>query len=433
MSILNLINKSSLKDFLLLWFGQSLSKLGSFITSFALIIWVYKTENTVMSTALLSVFSYLPYALISFLAGSIIDRFHKKKILLFCDFVAVLCTLSAFILLLTGHLEVWHLYLINFISGLMNAVQDPASKVVCTLIVPRKYYTKTNGVLSLSDSIIMMLNPIIATFILSIFGINMVFIIDLITFVIAVVILIFFINIPHSHDNNKSTANLNVIEETIEGFKYLKSNKGFLYMIIYNAGINLIAYMIYLNILPIMILARTSGNEQILGIVMSFGGIGAIVGGLIVTILKPPQNLVKMTFVICAFVFLVSDTMIAVSNNVILWSAATFIGNFCIPFFNAYQNTAMQMKIPVTIQGRIFSIQGSLQRITIPIGYFLGGYLADSVFEPLMKNSETAQSLFGGIVGTGHGSGMAIMFIYSAILGGLISIFACRNKYIKEI
>ena len=60
MSILNLINKSSLKDFLLLWFGQSLSKLGSFITSFALIIWVYKTENTVMSTALLSVFSYLP-------------------------------------------------------------------------------------------------------------------------------------------------------------------------------------------------------------------------------------------------------------------------------------------------------------------------------------------------------------------------------------
>src|SRR3989339_93891 len=178
MNIFNLIIKSSLKDFFLLWSGQLLSKLGSSMTSFALIIWVYKTENTVMSATLLSVFSYLPYVLVSFLAGLIIDRFSKKKVLIFCDSVAALCTLCAFILILTGTLELWHLYLINFVSGFMNAFQDPASKVACTKIVPEKYYTKTNGLQSLSDSIISILTPVLATVILSLFGINMILIIN---------------------------------------------------------------------------------------------------------------------------------------------------------------------------------------------------------------------------------------------------------------
>ncbi len=433
MNILNLITKSSLKDFIILWVGQSLSKLGSSMTTFALIIWVYKTQNTALSAMLLSVFSYVPFALVSFFAGAIIDRVSKKLILFLCDSICVLCILIAFIMLTAGNLQVWHLYVINFISGFMLAFQSPAIKVSGTIILHEKYYTKANGLISISDSIITVATPTIGAFILSSFGINVVLILDILSFIIAFSSLMFFVNIPNEKANSTGIIKTGITKEALEGFAYLKGNKELLNIIIFMAGINFIAFMTYLGILPVMILARTSNNVQILGIVECCGGVGAIIGGLIITIFRPPKKLIKVTFIMCAVSFLISDMLLAVGNNVIIWGIAAFLGDLPIPFVNAYQNSFMQSNIPVNIQGRIFSIQGTLQCITIPIGYFMGGYLADKVFEPLMKNSSQIQFLLGNIVGTEHGSGMAIMFICSSILGCLISFMACRNKYIKEI
>lgn len=430
MKIFNLISRSPLKNFIMLWAGQSISKMGSSMTTFALIIWIYKTKNTAMSAMFLSVFSFSPYVLVSFLAGSIIDRFSKKKVLFICDSVAAICILIAFMLFTFGKLEVWHLYVLNFISGLMLAFQAPATKVASTLILSEKYYIKTNGLRSLSDSVITVVTPALGAFVLSIFGVSIIFILDILSFVIAIVSLVFFVNIP---DVKSSSMERNIIKETLEGFTYLKANKSFLYMIFFMAIVNLIAFMAYMGILPIMILAKTSNNEQIVGIVNSFGGIGAIIAGLIATIVKPPKKLVRVSFMMTAISFIISDLTLGIGNSVILWSFATFLGDFPIPFINAYQNSYMQSNIPVEIQGRIFSIQGTLQYVTIPIGYLMGGYLADNVFEPLMRNSVKTQSLFGGLVGTGKGSGMAIMFICSAILGCLTCVLAFRNKYIKEI
>ena len=72
----------------------------------------------------------------------------KKKTMLVCDVLAVLCTVVVFGLFNTNRLMVWHLYALNAISGLMNTVQQPASEVAMTLIIPEKYYQKTSGLRS---------------------------------------------------------------------------------------------------------------------------------------------------------------------------------------------------------------------------------------------------------------------------------------------
>jgi len=90
-------------------------------------------------------------------------------------------------------------------------------------------------------------------------------------------------------------------------------------------------------------------------------------------------------------------------------------------------------KIPNNMQGRIFSIRSTLQFITVPAGYLLGGVLADKVFEPLMTCSERAKHLFGWIVGAESGSGMALMFIITGILGFSFSIISYSNKYIRML
>ncbi len=150
-----------LKDFLILWSTQSISQLGSSITGFALTLWLYEATGSSLSTAVLAICSYAPYVLMSIFAGALTDRFDKKKTMLGCDVFAAICTMIVFVLFRTNSLMVWHLYVLNAISGLMNTVQQPASEVAMTLIMPEKYYQKTSGLRSLSSSLISILNPLL--------------------------------------------------------------------------------------------------------------------------------------------------------------------------------------------------------------------------------------------------------------------------------
>ena len=116
-----------LKDFLILWSTQSVSQLGSSITAFALTLWLYEKTGSSLSTAALTICSYAPYVLMSIFAGALTDQFDKKKTMIVCDALAVFCTVVVLGLFSTNRLMVWHLYVLNAISGLMNTVQQPAA------------------------------------------------------------------------------------------------------------------------------------------------------------------------------------------------------------------------------------------------------------------------------------------------------------------
>ena len=189
---MNKIKKNELyelKDFLILWGTQSVSQLGSSITAFALTLWLYEKTGSSLSTAVLTICSYAPYVFMSIFAGALTDRFDKKKTMLVCDVFAVFCTIAVWGLFRTNRLVVWHLYVLNAISGLMNTVQQPASEVAMTLIIPEKYYQKTSGLRSLSRSLISILNPLIATALYSFIGLNGVIAVDISSFIVAFVAL----------------------------------------------------------------------------------------------------------------------------------------------------------------------------------------------------------------------------------------------------
>ena len=135
--------KNGLKDFYILWSTQSISQLGSSLTQFALTLWLYEKTGSALSTAALTICTYAPYVVMSILAGALTDKFDKKKTMLICDALAAVGTVLVFVLYKTDQLAVWHLYAINALSGLMNTVQQPASEVAYTLIVPKEYYQKT--------------------------------------------------------------------------------------------------------------------------------------------------------------------------------------------------------------------------------------------------------------------------------------------------
>lgn len=174
-----------LKPFIILWLTQSLSALGSAMTGFALVIWVYQGSGSAFTTALLTICSYAPYILLSIFAGAVSDRWNKKVIMLVCDSFAALCTVMVFVLLKTDSLRVWHLYILNALNGLMNTIQQPASDVAVTLLTPEKYYQKTSGMRSFSNSMVTILTPVFASAVVAFSGLEAVIAVDLLTFLAA--------------------------------------------------------------------------------------------------------------------------------------------------------------------------------------------------------------------------------------------------------
>lgn len=415
-------------SFLALWSSQSFSSLGSAMTAYALVIWSYKQEGSALMTALLMVSSYAPYVIFSIFAGTLSDRWNKKTVMLVCDSVAAATTVAVLILLEAEKLEIWHIYIINAIGGLMNTVQQPASEVAITRLLPKKYYQKVGGLRYFSNSLNTIFTPMIATAFIGFFGMRSVIFFDLVTFSTAFIVLLLFIKIPETGKENAN--NEKYLESVKKGIKWLSANKGILYLILFLSSINLVASM-YDAAFPAMMLSRTGGSERNMGIVNTVIGISTLLGSIIASVSKTPKNRVK---VICNCLLLSMSTenlMLAFGRNVWIWSIAGFLGWIAIPIMNTNLDALMRLNIPDEMQGRIYSVRNSLQFFTIPIGYFVGGFAVDRIFEPIMTKQEN--NLLTAFFGTGKGSGAALFFFTIAFVGIAVCLYFRNNKHIKNI
>lgn len=412
---------SGLKDFLILWSTQSVSQLGSSITGFALTLWLYEKTGSSLSTAALAICSYAPYVLMSIFAGALTDRFDKKKTMLGCDVFAAICTMIVFVLFRTNSLLVWHLYVLNAISGLMNTVQQPASEVAMTLIIPEKYYQKTSGLRSLSSSLISILNPLIATSLYSLLGLNGVIAVDIGSFIIAFTTLLFFIRIPE----NKSVERERVLVLAKEGLMFLRDNPLILALILFMSGVNLVASA-FDAVLPGYVIPNPKGGSSVLGIVTSCSGVAMIIGSLIVSVLPKPKNRVKIIYLTMMFSLGTENFLLAFSREPVLWCVGQVIGWVLVPVMSANMDVILRTTIPVELQGRVYACRNTLQFFTIPIGLFLGGFMVDNVCEPFMRVYGDL-SILKTLFGTGKGSGAALMMLLLGVSGSLICIITGKK------
>ena len=421
---MKLIKKNELfelKDFLILWSTQSISQLGSGITGFALTLWLYEKTGSSLSTAALTICSYAPYVLMSIFAGALTDRFNKKKTMLGCDVFAAICTIIVLVLFRTNRLMVWHLYVLNVVSGLMNTVQQPASEVAMTLVIPEKYYQKTSGLRSLSGSLISILNPLAATALYSLAGLNGVIAVDIGSFTVAFTALLFFIRIPE----NKTDKGESVLVLAKEGLIFLRENPLIMALILFMSGVNLVASAFDAT-LPGYVLPNPKGGSSVLGIVTSCSGIAMIIGSLIVSVLPKPKDRVKVIYLTMLFSLGTENFLLAFSREPVLWCIGQIIGWILVPVMNANLDVILRTVIPVELQGRVYACRNTFQFFTIPIGLFLGGFMVDKVCEPVMS-SYGDLSVLKTLFGTGRGSGAALMMFVLGVSGSLICIITGRK------
>jgi MFS family permease len=115
------------------------------------------------------------------------------------------------------------------------------------------------------------------------------------------------------------------------------------------------------------------------------------------------------------------------------WCVVVFLGCFGSPIYQTYQTVILRENVPVSMQGRIFSLQGMITQSLTPMGCLIGAVLADYVFEPFMKKSGVIQNVCSIIVGTGKGAGMGLMFVIAGLIGIVIIACLMNDKNIRVL
>lgn len=421
-----------LKMFLILWSTQSLSQLGSAMTNFALTLWLYERTGSALQTALLSVCSYAPYVVMSIFAGALSDRWDKKKVMLVCDTLAACCSVTVLLLLKADLLRPVHMYLLNAINGLMNTVQQPAGDVAMTMITPQKHYQKTSGMRSFSNSLVTILHPVFATALFAFAGMDLVIYVDLTTFAIAFLALLFGIKLSQA-EREEQAEKESFLEAVKTGLYWLRDNKLVLVLILFLAGVNFVASA-FDAVLPALILPRQNGGETVLGIVTSCAGIATMAGSLIATVLPAPKNRVRVIYLTMLFSLGTENFLLAFTEEPFVWCVGQIIGWLLVPIMSANLDVILRTTIPVDMQGRVYSCRNTLQFFTIPIGMFMGGFMVDKVCEPVMAStgSETLTWLFG----SGKGAGAAMMMFILGVLGVVVCLgfgrILRRYRYVEK-
>ncbi|VEP13352.1 Major Facilitator Superfamily transporter [Hyella patelloides LEGE 07179] len=429
-----------MRTFFIVWSGQLVSTIGSYMTRFAVAILVWELTKEVTAIALIGFFTQIPSLLVIPLAGGLVDRSDRKFLIALADLVAGFSTIALLFLYLTDHLQIWHFYAAGMLNGAFGQIQRLAYTASITVIVPPAQYARASGMGSIVHYGSAIIAPALAGVLYGVIGLVGIWLIDLGTFVYAFITLLC-VTIPNPKKQAQKSARRSEItppskaraisasikikmesvwQDLNFGIGYVRNSPSLLALLIINTLFQF-AHDLGASLYSPMILARTGNNAKALGNISSAAGLGGVLGAAIASIWSGSQRKIKI--VLLGMIGAgVSKTVFGLGQSLWFWMPAQFCSSINFPLMNASKQAILLNKVEPEVQGRIFALSFLLTGITAPIGRLLAGYLADRILEPAMQPGGTLAGIFGIFFGTNEGSGIALLYVFSSVCLILIGL-----------
>ena len=409
---------AGLRDFLLIWFGQMTSGIGSRLSSFALGIWVLRTTGSTTQFALIFVAMAVPALLIAPFAGALVDRWDRRRIMLCCDIVSASAQLVLAALLMNSQLAIWHIYLCVGATALANAFHGPAYASSIPLLVPHGQLSRVNGLVQTGGAIAQVAGPLLAGVLVSLISLPGVLLIDALSFVAAFIAMLM-ARIPRP-PRSKESEGQSLWREAATGWRYVRERNSLFGLLLVFGTCNFLFGIAAITITPLVL---SMADPALLGVQMSIGGAGLLLGGVL---MAASGGMKKRINGVLGFSLLAGLALAAhgLAPSFVLGTAAGFVFFLTLPVISASNDSLWQSKVPPGLQGRCFAIQRVLSEAAMPIGYCLAGPLAEHVFEPLLMPGGALAGSIGQLIGTGAGRGMGLMFIVLGLAMSLVAMLA---------
>ncbi len=386
--------------FFTIWTGQAISLLGSQLVQFAIIWWLTKTTKSAIVLTTASLVGILPTVILGPFVGALVDRWNRRKILLFADIGIALVTLILAYLFYMDWVEIWVVYLMLFLRALGGGFHNPAMSASTSLMVPKEHLTRIQGINQTLHAGLNIISAPLGALLLEVLSIQGILSIDVISALFAIIPL-FFISIPQPENlriSQKEGLVASVWEDFMAGLRYVMQWRGLRFMLFMALGINMVVAPAF-ALLPILVQGHFGGNALQLGWLNSSFGIGAVLGGVLLSIWGGFKKKVH-TSQLGLLGLAVGLIVMGFTPGTLLPMAiiGIFVVGVMIPIANGPINAILQSTVDPAMQGRVFTLVGSLAGAMAPLGLILAGPLSEFI-------SIQIWYIVGGIVTLGFGIG----------------------------
>lgn len=404
--------------FFIVWFGQLISLTGSGLTGFALGVWVYQRTGSATQFALISFFTILPGIILSPLAGSLVDRWNRRRVMLIGDVGAGCCTMVMAFLLYRNQLDVWHIYLGMGISSAFNALQWPAYMAAITLMVPKQHLGRANGLIQLGEGVAQIIAPMLAGVLVINFGLPAVLLMDCLSFWFAVITLLV-IRIPDVPRSETGTApQSSIYRDARFGLSYILSRRGLFGLLMFIMAANFVMGIVQVLLTPLVL---TFASVDVVGRVLTAAGLGFLGGSILMSLWGGPRRRVYGVLG-CSLIQGLVLFLGGLQPSAWLVAGAAAIIMFNEPLILGCSQTIWQSKVAPEIQGRVFATRRAFAWASGPVAFLIAGPLADRVFEPMLAPNGLLAGSVGTIIGIGPGRGIGLLYVVLGIAMVLATI-----------
>ena len=367
----------------LLLLGRAVSLFGSTIYLIVLPLYILNTTKNLKTTGIFFAEVNLPTTIISIFIGTIIEKFNKKNIILICDFLTSMLYFVLF-LYLKNFNSLSFLFLISLLINIVSKFFEIASKVLFSEINSPETLEKYNGLQSFMENTIIIVGPVIGTYLFVTFDFNLILIIVSLGYFLSFLQELF---IKYEKNLNLSIEKTNFLEDFKEGISYIGSNKIILNFFILVMFLNFFIANNDEIINPGILIRKYEISEKLFGFSATSYGAGSVFAGIFIYYNNKFKFLkkLKLLFILNSFLMCLLGllSIILFKYNHYIYFTIFIFFQFLIGMITTFVNvpliSSFQKNVEIKYQSRFFSILSFFSGGLIPLGILYAGYLSSYI------------------------------------------------------
>ncbi len=361
------------KNFRYFWLGQCASLIGTWMQSIGQSWLVLSITNSPFLLGILGTVQFIPVTVFSLFAGVVIDKFPKKKLLIFTQVSSMLLAFALSFLVFTKTVRYEYILVLAFLLGCVNCIDMPTRQSFTVEIAGKKDLMNAIALNSATFNLARILGPSIGAIVMAYFGAGWCFFFNGISY-LAVLYGLYNIHVESYVREHKSEEN--VLKEIRDGLKYVKNSPILLETVLLLFVVGVLAFN-YNVLVPSFTKLVLNQNEKTYGVLMSFLGFGSLIGALTVSMRskKGPQSKVLVISSLLISLMLILNGL---NKNLITTGLILAITGICNIFFSTTANSMLQLNSKDEYRGRVMSIYTLVFAGSTPLGNLFTGWICDS-------------------------------------------------------
>jgi diaminobutyrate-2-oxoglutarate transaminase len=428
--------RQSLQDlghrFWYLWLGESITGLGAQLVQFALGVWIFQRTGSVLDFAGSIVAGTVPALLVMPFAGAMADRADRRRVIITCDCIGSAMSFGFVALVWAGRLEVWHLYVFAALSSTIGAFHSPAYQASVNAILSQERLARASGAMSLSQTGLGIVAPTLAGVLMGAVGLAGLLSLDFAALVFGTLLVwTAFANVQADAATvaaRVQARRTTVLQGMVQSMRFFTEDAKVFGLLMYSLIQSAMLALASTLVMPLILAHHT---PQSLGLTLTCGAVGALVGSLLIVVIETPGR--RMPLILACDVVLTSCVLLAgIVDTVGAYCALEFAACVAASVGASCGYALWMSKVPVARQGSVLLVLSNAALVATAVSV-VGGGIAIRLLDGVLATGGALANFSHGWVGGGQPSGLALMFVLSGSVGLLASLFGLACKPLRDL